>query len=100
MLLGVNVKYSSDIVDELDKRVASMESILKDGDASLKNVNLGSEDRLVVDNDNTQNFEEQFRENFDDVFKDNPSPCAFGDSPDGKGGCLCQDKAFDHTIGN
>jgi hypothetical protein len=98
-LLGINTKYASDLEDQLDKRIASLKSLIEKIEAGIETPKIANNnEKTLLDDDVGRDFEQQFLQSFDETFKDNQSPCAFGEAPDGKGGCLSQDKAFAQTI--
>ena len=100
-LLATSSGLTSAVASELEKKVKQLKKLI----GTLSTLETGStfkqsNGRLDFDDDVGRDFEQQFLQNFDEAFGDNASPCAFGESPDGKGqgGCLSQDNAFAQTI--
>ena len=98
-LLATSAGLTSAVADELDDKINKLKGLI----VELKAIDIGknlnpTSDRLLLENDVGRDFDEQFLQSFDETFKENQSPCAFGETPDGKGRCLSQDKAFAQTI--
>ena len=98
-LLATSSGVTSSVADELDDKISKLNGLVSE----LKAIDVGESlnptgDRLLLENDVGRDFDEDFLQSFDETFKDNQSPCAFGETPDGKGRCLSQDKAFAQTI--
>ena len=77
-LLATSAGLTSAVADTLEDKVNKLNELLVTVEPLDVNFNLDKlNNRLDFDQDVGRDFEQQFLQNFDDVFKDKQSPCAF-----------------------
>ncbi len=97
-MITVNIVYTTKLKNRLQTEISEIDSYLNKLEASLGSPDVVDQGgRLVPVQEVGRDFESQFKQEFDDAFSDDKSPCPRGG--DGKGGCLKMQPMMNQVIG-